>query len=145
MKHYLILTSALLLSACAQKPQPQLTVRTLPVHTSGKKYEVTYKQKAYKVNHILKWRTVNDPNLGIKPDWDKLNQIRPGMNAATVQQLLGKPWHHGSSYLTEWNYLYRYAFSGKMQQCQYKIVFNKKSNTVEGIFWEPVAHANCRH
>lgn len=150
MKTYFILSFALVLAACAGKSESVRTGRPdgqqpVRIHTAHKKYEVSYRQQPYRVNHILKWRTITDPKLGSKPDWDRLNRIRPGLDARTVGQLLGKPWHLGSSYLTEWNYLYRYVFGGKMQQCQYKIVFNKKTRLVEGMFWEPVGQAHCRH
>ncbi|MDO4640516.1 MAG: outer membrane protein assembly factor BamE [Neisseria sp.] len=149
MKPYLISVGIVILAACtatrhstAPLPRPVTAAHS---QSSGKPFEVVYQQKAYKVNHPLKWRTVNDAKLGSQPDWNKLDQIRPGMAAESVRSLLGKPWYQENIYINEWNYLYRYPFNGKIQQCQYKIVFHKRSNQVEGIFWEPVGQAHCKH
>ncbi|WP_312266160.1 outer membrane protein assembly factor BamE [Neisseria sp.] len=111
---------------------------------NGRALEVVEVRKPYRVRHVLQWRTVRDPKAGSKPDFARLDAVKVGLTMNEAGKLLGKPWHHGNSYLTEWNYLYRYVFAGRMQQCQYKLVFDKQ-NRVEGIFWEPVGQAVCRH
>ena len=94
--------------------------------------------------YILQWRTVNDPRLGKQPDWNKLDQLHKGLSQEQTYTLVGEPWHRGNSYLTEWNYLYRYVFSGHMQQCQLKLVFDQKTGLLDTLFWEPVGGALCR-
>ena len=147
---YTIWLPLLALFGCSSPQQPikmaMKEVKSVSVQKQGgsRVLEITEAREPYRVNHILQWRTVRDPNVGSKPNFDRLNAVRVGMSMAEVKGLLGKPWHHGNSYLTEWNYLYRYTFAGRKQQCQYKLVFDKQSR-VQGIFWEPVGQAVCRH
>lgn len=122
-----------------------LTLLSYSLISQAAPFEIEYRQQAYRTPFPLQWRTVTDTQEGHRPNWDNINQIQLGMSMPQVRELLGEPWHLGNSYLTEWNYLYRYTFSGNMQQCQYKIVFDSKTQQVKGMFWEPVAQAHCRH
>ncbi|MDO4878304.1 MAG: outer membrane protein assembly factor BamE [Neisseria sp.] len=110
----------------------------------SRRFEVVQSRPQYRVNYPLQWRKVDDPSLGQTPDWAKINQIREGTAMAQVRDLLGEAWHTGNSFVVEWNYLYRYPFRGQMQQCQYKIVFDKDTGLVKGVFWEAVGDAFCR-
>ena len=116
-----------------------------PLFSHAAPFEVQYQQKPYRTSFPLQWRAVTDPAAGQLPNWDHLNQIQVGMNSQQVRALLGEPWFSRQTYRIEWNYLYRYTFSGNMQQCQYKLIFDSKHQQVQGIFWEPVAQAHCRH
>ena len=130
---YTIWLPILVALGCSGPQQPakmaMKEVKPVSVQNQGgsRVLEITEARKPYRVNHILQWRTVRD-----------------GMAMDEARSLLGKPWHHGNSYLTEWNYLYRYVFAGRQQQCQYKLVFDQQKR-VQGIFWEPVGQAVCRH
>jgi hypothetical protein len=135
---------------CSSQQQPikmaMKEVKPVSVQNQGgsRVLEITEAREPYRVNHILQWRTVRDASAGSQPNFDRLNAVRVGMTMDEARSLLGKPWHYGNSYLTEWNYLYRYVFAGRQQQCQYKLVFDKQKR-VQGIFWESVGQAVCRH
>lgn len=117
----------------------------ISLHSLAVPFEVQYQQKPYRTSFPLQWRAVTDSNAGRLPNWDNINQIQVGMNKQQVRDLLGEPWYLRQTYPIEWNYLYRYTFNGNMQQCQYKLIFDSQYQQVQGIFWEPVAQAHCRH
>ena len=104
-----------------------------PLFSHAAPFEVQYQQKPYRTPLPLQWRTVTDPAAGQLPNWDHLNQIQVGMNSQQVRALLGEPWFSRQTYPIEWNYLYRYTFSGNMQQCQYKLIFDSKHQQVHGL------------
>ncbi|HFC8517352.1 outer membrane protein assembly factor BamE [Neisseria weaveri] len=131
------------------KPPKAVTVQpktVRPVRSVGTKaFSVVYKQPVYRAKYPLRWETVKSPNSGRLPDWQSLSRMKPGLSMPEVRNILGSPRTQSHTSLSEWNYLYRYMFGGTMQQCQYKVVFDKRSGRVDGLFWEPVGNAHCKH
>ena len=93
--------------------------------------------------HVLAWNHINQASAGVKPDWQRLDNLVLGMPAQQVFTLLGQSLRDTDSLNSEANYLYRYHFKEQIQQCQLKIIFSRQA-LVEAIYWEPVGEAICR-
>jgi len=79
---------------------------------------------------------------GTSPALDSLRNIRAGMEKSQIAELIGYP--HFSEGIAggvrEWNYLFHLNGANGIQQCQYKVLFDK-DKLAQSFYWQPASCA----
>jgi len=80
---------------------------------------------------------------GTSPTLESLRNIHAGMEKSQVAELIGYP--HFSEGIAggvrEWNYLFHLNGADGVQQCQYKVLFDK-DKLAQSFYWQPAACAD---